>query len=87
MCPGCAPPLCCLPCFLSTALPPADVGRVGTTEVQVERPAIAAPTTLLHEAGNAIAGRTTWTDGGPALCSRGAEKAGRSRIVRDADTT
>jgi hypothetical protein len=48
--------------------------------------AIAAPPRLLHGAGNAIAGRTTWTDGGPTLGSRGAEKAGRSRIVREADT-
>ena len=65
---------------------PADFGRAGPKEVQVERPAIAPASTLLYEAGNAIAGRTTWTDGGPALCSRGAEKAGRSRIVREADT-
>jgi hypothetical protein len=39
----CAPPGLCLPCFLSTALPLPTFGRVGPTEVQVERPSIAVP--------------------------------------------
>jgi hypothetical protein len=41
---------------------------------------------LLREGRDAIEGRTTWTDGGPTLCSRGAEKAGRSPGVHEADT-
>jgi hypothetical protein len=70
--------LCLLALLSSTALPLPMFGRVGPTEVQAELPAIAAPPRPLHEARNAIAGRTTWMDGGPALCSRVAEKAGRS---------
>ncbi len=44
----------------------------------MERPWIAAPPDSCNEKPDAIEGRTTWTGGGPALCSRGAEKAGRS---------
>jgi hypothetical protein len=76
-----------LPCFPFDRPAPADVWPRRNDGGPGGAPRDRCSFGLLLVAGNAIAGRTTWTDGGPTLCSRGAEKAGRSMIVREADTT
>jgi hypothetical protein len=77
----------CLPCFLSTALSLPTFGRVGPKEVQVERPAIAAPSGLLHVASKRDRGTNDLDGRRPvATLPRSGEGRAVNEIVREAET-